>query len=87
MVFAPITGMGRMFYFIFHLFKTSLFFRDALANHLDCSMEVLFAKAFLFTPGKTRGFFMLKATKNKMGAEKSAPILQNEGTRREKMKK
>ena len=62
MVFAPITGMGRMFYFIFHLFKTSLFFRDALANHLDCSMEVLFAKAFLFTPGKTRGFFMLKAT-------------------------
>ena len=52
-----------MFYFIFHLFKTSLFFRDALANHLDCSMEVLFAKAFLFTPGKTRGFFMLKATK------------------------
>lgn len=46
----------------------------------------LFAKAFLPTPGRTGGL-MLKATKNKMGAEKSAPILQNEGKRREKMKK
>ena len=27
-----------------------------LPNHLDCGMEVLFAKAFLFTPGRTRGF-------------------------------
>ena len=46
----------------------------------------LFAKAFLPTPGRTGGL-MLKATKNKMGAEKTAPILQNEGKRREKMKK
>ena len=64
MVFAPITGMGRMFYFIFHLFKTSLFFRDALANHLDCSMEVLFAKAFLFTPGRTGRFLKPKGNQN-----------------------
>ena len=45
----------------------------------------LFAKAFLPTPGRTGGL-MLKAT-NKMGADFSAPILQNEGKRREKMKK
>jgi len=50
-------------------------------------MEVLFAKAFLSTPGSTRGFVKPKGSKNKMGAEKSAPILQNEGKRREKMKK
>ena len=46
----------------------------------------LFAKAFLPTPGRTGGL-RLKATKNKMGADFSAPILQNEGKRREKMKK
>lgn len=46
----------------------------------------LFAKAFLPTPGRTGGL-MLKATKNKMGADFSAPFCQNEGKRREKMKK
>lgn len=47
----------------------------------------LFAKAFLPTPGRTGGL-MLKATKNKMAADFSgSPILQNEGKRREKMKK
>ena len=35
-----------------------------LPNHLDCSTEVLFAKAFLFTPGRTRGFVMPKGNKN-----------------------
>ena len=56
MVFTPVTGVRRVFYFIFHLRKTSLLFRDAAANRLDCSTEVLFAKAFLPTPGRTRGF-------------------------------
>jgi len=34
-----------------------------LPNHLDCSMEVLFAKAFLSTPGSTRGFVKPKGSK------------------------
>ena len=33
-----------------------------LPNHLDCSMEVLFAKAFLSTPGSTRGFVKPKGS-------------------------
>ena len=31
-IFAPIAGMCRMLYLIFHLRKTSLLFRDALAK-------------------------------------------------------
>lgn len=57
MVFAPITGMGRMFHLIFHLRNISLPFRDAVSNHLDCNMEVLFAKAFSTPPVLPGEFF------------------------------
>jgi hypothetical protein len=54
-----------MLYLIFHLHKISLLFRDAVANLLDCSMELLFAKAFLFTPGSIRDFLKPKGTNHK----------------------
>lgn len=34
-----------------------------LPNHLDSSTEVLFAKAFLLAPGRTRGFVKLKGNR------------------------
>ena len=37
-----------------------------LPNRLDCSMEVLFAKAFLPTPGRTRGFVKPEGSNKKI---------------------
>ena len=53
-----------------------------LPNHLDCSTEVLFAKAFLFTPGRTRGFVMPKGNKKPPPSPKgtAAAVCGSEGT-------
>lgn len=61
MIFTPITRMGCVLYFIFLVLKTSLLLLVMRSpNHSNRNTEVFIYQGFLFTPGSTRGFIMLK---------------------------
>ena len=66
-IFAPIAGMCRMLYLIFHLRKTSLFFRDAVAKPSRLLHGGFICQGFFIYPWLNQGFLLSLKAINKKG--------------------